>query len=120
MAALASWLESLAAAGIDVDKLQLTSLEPSIVHEFIQWLKKARKTVVLKNRKKKSVPRFRPATVQLYTTALLRAVRFWRGEGLIPFTAAREKAGARLRKSARRRRTNLPADPNWWMINSAN
>ena len=91
LTALKAWLESLSETGIDIDQVPLEDLDPSVAHEYIQWLNKARKSVIDENRKKKTVLRFRQPTVQLYVSTLLRGLRFWREEGFIQFTAAREK-----------------------------
>ena len=91
LTALKTWLESLSETGIDIDQVSLEDLDPSVAHEYIQWLNKARKSVIDENRKKRTVLRFRQPTVQLYVSTLLRSLRFWREEGFIQFTAAREK-----------------------------
>lgn len=89
--ALKTWLEAMEASGADITSSLLEDLDPSAVITFSFWLSSTQKTILDKNCRKRLVPRFRPPTVQLYVTVLLRALRFWREEGCIQFTAEVEK-----------------------------
>lgn len=88
---LRTWLKSCAESNIDCDGLLLEELESSVCLTFIQWLSRARKAGPGKIQKQQTVPRFRERTIELYATALLKALDFWREEGHIGFTAAGEK-----------------------------